>query len=100
MCIHPPPSPPHIPIPHTPLTFVGALAHRAEVLSSPINEPCKWVHVGLAAVAANGTPWTVVYQPKSVLKIGRRRERKREEKKREGRNEGGVINWLACLLGV
>ena len=74
MCIHPPPSPPTPPHLHTPtpLTLIGALAHRAEILSSSINESCKWVHVGLAAVAANGTSWTVVHQPKSVLKIGGR----------------------------
>ena len=81
-----PPPPTHTHTHTTSLTLIGALAHRAEVLSSSINESGKRVHVSLAAVAANGPPWTVIYQSKSVLKIG---EEKEEEERGEEEEERG-----------
>ena len=94
-----PPPPPHT---HThththttSLTLVGALAHRAEVLSSSINESGKRIHVSLAAVATNGPPWSVIYQSKSVLKIGGRWERRkrRRGRRKKRRGEGKKGKW-------
>ena len=51
-------------------TFVGAEADGADVLSATVDEANKGVHVGLAAVAADGSARTVVDKLEHILGSG------------------------------
>lgn len=49
------------------LTLIGALAYGADIVSSSVHKPHKWVHVRLTSVAPQWPPCTVVHQVEGVL---------------------------------